>query len=173
MTEGLDHDGSAQKITRVSIFLVLIDMGQVLRTITNAQYGWSPDSSDAMAWVDIVFVITELLEKVIPRIVFFLVAVVLIIGALADTFYVARIFKHGNVRNMLPVKILRLLVGAIVTTLFTTVLEWVLYPMECLLENEFAGHTHTDHSNPGHKSLSELLHGEMAPCQPFATPEIA
>eukprot|EP00961_Rhodomonas_salina_P005200 70224-Rhodomonas_salina.1 len=28
MTEGLDHDGSAQK-TRVSIFLVLIDMGQV------------------------------------------------------------------------------------------------------------------------------------------------
>jgi hypothetical protein len=46
------------------------------------------------------------------------------------------------------VQVLRLLVATIATTLFTTALEWLLYPLDC----------HADD-----KTMSEWIHGPAPP----------
>eukprot|EP00961_Rhodomonas_salina_P020260 271959-Rhodomonas_salina.2 len=53
--------------------------------------------------------------------------------------------REGNLKIIWPLKVLRFMVGTIVTTVFSTALEWLIYPVDCEAD------LHT---------LTKLLHGE-------------
>ncbi|KAJ1482504.1 hypothetical protein T484DRAFT_1803840 [Baffinella frigidus] len=130
MTEGADQaDGS--KI--FSMLLLTIDM------------------------FDLVAVLTDLLREWVPYMCFYVLAVVLVIAAITDAIYVVKLFSDGVLTIIWPLKVLRLMVASIVTIVFTTVLDWLLYPVDCSADAA---------------SLSAWLHGEGSACTPFGMPEI-
>jgi len=69
---------------------------------------------------------------IFPPWAFYLFGVALVIVALADTAYVTVLFARGHVEKMWPVKLLVAMVEALVTTTFSTVFGWVLFPFACL-----------------------------------------
>ena len=98
------------------------------------------------------------LKDLIPPITFFVMAHILVLVAVADTIYVARLFQKGNLQKLWPVQILRFLVSgnpnahpdlrhvhimtdwhatshcgklALVRTFFTSILGWLLLPCDC------------------------------------------
>ena len=131
---------------------------QVTRVMTSQEYGWTPATQEAISWCDIIYVITSLCTRVVPRWTFFILAVVLVSVAVGDTWYVARLFQNGAVQKMWPVKLLRFSVAGIVTILFSSVIKWLLIPIDCLVSKD--------------RSLSSYFHGEGAPCTPWTMPEI-
>jgi len=94
----------------------------------------------------------------VPRYTFFVLAFVIVSSALVESAYVARLFEDGNVQKMWPVKILRYLVLAIVTTLFSSIMEWLLIPLMCLASEEY--------------NFSEVIHGPGEDCNPWQFPEV-
>eukprot|EP00286_Rhodomonas_abbreviata_P001214 CAMPEP_0181288294 /NCGR_PEP_ID=MMETSP1101-20121128/256_1 /TAXON_ID=46948 /ORGANISM="Rhodomonas abbreviata, Strain Caron Lab Isolate" /LENGTH=1714 /DNA_ID=CAMNT_0023392407 /DNA_START=283 /DNA_END=5427 /DNA_ORIENTATION=- len=140
-------------------FLFWIDLGQVLRVMTSPGYGWSPETYNLMKKIDLVYVLADLVSRVMPRYSLFILASLLVMFALADTAFVAKLFRGGGkVQTMWPVKLLKFLVATIVTTLFSSVTKWLLIPLECLVSSE--------------ASLSQALHGDEAPCTPWLYPEV-
>eukprot|EP00961_Rhodomonas_salina_P040970 550955-Rhodomonas_salina.1 len=95
---------------------------------------------------------------VVPRYAFFILAFVVVAFALVETIIVARIFEAGSVKQMWPVKVLRFLVVVMVTTLFSSLVKWLLIPLSCLVSDE--------------ASFSEAIHGDGTDCGPFRFPEI-
>lgn len=142
-----------------TLFLFWIDLGQVLRVMCLPVYGWSHQSYDLMKNLDLVYVLATFVSKVIPRYSLFILAQFLVLLALGDAFYAAKLFKSGSkVNTMWPIKLLRFLVGSVVTILFSSVLKWLIIPIDCQVSAE--------------KSLSSYFHGDDAPCTPWATPEL-
>jgi hypothetical protein len=88
----------------------------------------------------------------------------LVLVAVLDTAYVGFLFNQGRVDTLWPVKLLRVLVTALVTTFYPNMLEFVIFPFLCYI-------THHTREN-----LSWLMHnpgpGAMPVCEPFSTPEV-
>ncbi len=64
-------------------------------------------------------------QTVIPEWIFYSLAVLLAIGAIANALYVMRLFRAGQVKILWPLKILRFIVASVVTVLFTTVRKFL------------------------------------------------
>jgi hypothetical protein len=85
----------------------------------------------------------------------------LVLVAVIDTAYVGWLFNQGRVDTLWPVKLLRVLVTALVTTFYPNMLEFVIFPLLCYI-------THHTREN-----LSWLLQNDAVPiCEPFSTPEV-
>eukprot|EP00961_Rhodomonas_salina_P075439 1012490-Rhodomonas_salina.2 len=158
MMEGLELE-FREIAWRKTILLFFIDFFQLLRILTLPVFGWSAKTSGLLEKFDVVYDFTLLGSMVVPRYSFFILAFVLVFFALAETAFVARIFEKGSVKQMWPVKVLRLLVVVMVTTLFSSLVKWLLIPLGCLVSDE--------------DSFSVELHGEGTSCDPFRFPEIA
>ena len=61
-----------------------------------------------------------------PRYTLFILAFLLVTTALVDTVIVVRLFRAGEVTQLVPVKLLRSLVGLAVVLLFSSVINWHL-----------------------------------------------
>lgn len=143
---------------RKTCLLFFIDFFQLLRILTRPSFGWSERTSGLVEKFDVVYVFTLLGSSVVPHYSFFILASVLVTFALIETAYVARIFEKGVVNQMWPVKVLKFLVVVMVTTLFSSLLKWLLIPLSCLSSDQF--------------SFSEEIHGKGTSCNPFRFPEI-
>mmetsp|Transcript_64872 Transcript_64872/g.159688 ORF Transcript_64872/g.159688 Transcript_64872/m.159688 type:complete len:1424 (+) Transcript_64872:141-4412(+) len=142
-----------------TVFLLYVDVGQVLRVMTSTMYGWSTETAQFIRMFDLVWLVTDIVEKLgVPRFAYFAAAACVVLVALADTVYVAVIFSAGHVQKLWPVKLLKFLVASLVTILFSTLIKLVLIPIECLAE--------------GSNSFSEMFKGESAVCAPWAFPQI-
>eukprot|EP00961_Rhodomonas_salina_P248459 3357949-Rhodomonas_salina.1 len=130
----------------------------LLRILTLPAFGWASRTSGLIEKFDVVYDVTLLGSMVVPRYSFFILAFVVVAFALAETIFVARIFEAGSVKQMWPVKVLRFLVVMMVTTLFSSLVKWLLIPLSCLVSDE--------------ASFSEAIHGEGTACDPFRLPEI-
>eukprot|EP00961_Rhodomonas_salina_P157542 2121369-Rhodomonas_salina.2 len=97
MTEGVVFDAGPAVIRKV-IFLLFIDVLQVLRVMCSFRYGWTPDTTQ-------IFKDTDLVAKLIPRYSFFILAAILVLVALMDSYYVVKLFAAGHVQTMWPVKV--------------------------------------------------------------------
>ena len=137
--------------------LLALDWLQVVRVLGNVRYGWSVESQAFLRWFDLVAVLTDQLRRWVPYICFYVLAVVLVIAAITDAMYVVKLFHDGVVTTIWPLKVLRLMVASIVTIVFTTVLDWLLYPVDCSTDA---------------MSLPAWLHGLGTECTPFGMPEI-
>eukprot|EP00290_Baffinella_frigidus_P018838 CAMPEP_0180198638 /NCGR_PEP_ID=MMETSP0987-20121128/5287_1 /TAXON_ID=697907 /ORGANISM="non described non described, Strain CCMP2293" /LENGTH=480 /DNA_ID=CAMNT_0022153679 /DNA_START=127 /DNA_END=1566 /DNA_ORIENTATION=+ len=155
MTEGADGANDASKI--FSMLLLVIDGVQVVRVVGNIRYGWTVQSQDFLRWLDLVAVITDQLRRFVPYVCFYVLAVVLVIAAITDAMYVMKLFRDGVLTIIWPLKVLRIMVASIVTIVFSTVLEWLLYPVDCSADA---------------RSLAQWLHGNGVVCAPFGTPDI-
>eukprot|EP00961_Rhodomonas_salina_P190685 2573010-Rhodomonas_salina.1 len=120
--------------------------------------GWNTATYNVAKHVDMVYNVTALLSLLVNRIAFFGLAFLMVVFAVADAFYCAWLFKAGDINKILPIKALRFMVAVVVTTLFSSVMKWLLIPLECLVTEEF--------------NFSENFHGEGTPCNPWAAPEI-
>jgi len=158
MTEGVLWDNTPA-MRRKTFFIMAIDYLQVQRILTAQRYGWTEATTNVVKNTDIVYLCTSLISQVIPRYSLFIVASLLVLGTLADTFYAAHLFKTGSIDRMWPLKLLRLLVATMVTTAFSSVIKWLLIPTDCLVSLERP--TFSEEIDPG---------GDQ--CNPFAMPAI-
>lgn len=157
MTEAVGPPSSTAFLKTVLLFW--LDLGQVLRVLASPKYGWSDATYDLIKHVDAIFVIADLIASVLPRYSLWIFAALLVSVAFADTAYAAKIFKGGEkIKTMWPVKLLKFLVVTVVTTLYSSVLKWLLIPIDCLVSKE--------------ESMSVALHGAGSPCQPWVFPDI-
>jgi len=149
MTEGLAHDCSPQ-IQRKVYFLLMVDVLQVIRVMTSEVTGWTAATTSVVSWSDIVYIFSNLTSRVVPRYTvlptaqmtlprgklrllppltsrsfaqmqLYILGVVLVTVAIADTWYVGRLFQKGSIQKLWPVKLLRFLVAGVVTVLFASV----------------------------------------------------
>ncbi|KAJ1484657.1 hypothetical protein T484DRAFT_2494081 [Baffinella frigidus] len=155
LTEGADGSNDGSKV--FSMLLLTIDMLQVVRTLGTIRFGWTVESQALLRWFDLIALITDQLRRWVPYVCFYVLAVVLVIAAMADAIYVVKLFRDGVLAVIWPLRVLRLLVASIVTIVFTTVLDWLLYPVDCSAEP---------------MSLAAWFHGNGSACTPFGIPEI-
>jgi len=159
MTETADSASPTSFAVYKAMFLVYVDFGQVLRVFSTPIFGWSVATSDVLRYFDLVWLISAQMERAIPRYIFFAFATGLVVTALSDALYVCIIFSGGKIQQLWPVKLLKFLVATIVTILFSTLVKWVLIPIECLV-------------SPSRPSLTEVFHGPDGVCNPWNFPEI-
>eukprot|EP00290_Baffinella_frigidus_P054107 CAMPEP_0180344272 /NCGR_PEP_ID=MMETSP0989-20121125/2727_1 /TAXON_ID=697907 /ORGANISM="non described non described, Strain CCMP2293" /LENGTH=1137 /DNA_ID=CAMNT_0022333277 /DNA_START=22 /DNA_END=3432 /DNA_ORIENTATION=- len=158
MTEGLAYD-TTKLAERKVYFLLFVDVLQVLRAMSSAVYGWTAETKQVVSFSDIVFIFSYLVSTAVPRYTLYILAMFLVLIAIVVTWYVGKLFESGAINKLWPVKLLRFMVASIVTIYFSSVIKWMLIPIDCLVE-----------SSPG--SFSASIHGEGAPCTPFAMPEV-
>lgn len=159
MTEGDFPSGGTWKF-RFTVALLLIDFLQVLRSLAVSTFLWSDYSISIMRSVDLVSLFFHTVQQIIPEWVFFGFAMLVAIGGIINAGYVMKVFRAGDVKIIWPLKILRMLVASIVTVFFTTVLEFLIYPVRCM------DISHED-------NFSSVLHGSARPCNPWDVPEIS
>jgi len=116
-------------------------------------------SNDVVRNADVVWVLSDLFARFFNRYSLFIIAAFLVLVALTDTLYVGWLFKTGRIDRMWPIKTMRFLVSTLVTTLFSSVIKWLMIPIDCYVSTD--------------KSLSEEIRGDGAPCTPFSVPEVA
>eukprot|EP00961_Rhodomonas_salina_P243791 3294126-Rhodomonas_salina.1 len=79
------------------VFLFVIDMLQVLRTLLTTTYGWSLDTFRFARWFDAVHVTGDMLiPAAIPRVSLFIGAFLLVFVAVSDALYCSSIFRAGE-----------------------------------------------------------------------------
>ncbi|KAJ1493171.1 hypothetical protein T484DRAFT_1769398 [Baffinella frigidus] len=110
-------------------FLLFVDVLQLLRIMTTPMYGWALDTQQIMNYTDLVWVFTWLSGKVVPRYTFFIVGVILVSIAVADTWYVTHLFQQGGIQKLWPVKLLRFIVATVVTVFFNSLVKWLMVPL--------------------------------------------
>jgi len=159
MTETSDSASPTTFAVYKAMFLVYVDFGQVLRVMSTPIFGWSVATSDVLRYFDLVWLISAQMERAIPRYIFFAFATGLVVTALSDALYVCVIFSGGKIQQLWPVKLLKVLVATTVTILFSTLVKWVLIPIECLV-------------SPSRPSLTEVFHGPDGVCNPWNFPEV-
>ncbi len=99
--------------------------------------------------------------EVIPPWVFFGISSSLVLVAIIDTAYVGWLFNQGRVDTLWPVRLLRVLVTALVTTFYPSMLEFVIFPLLCYISH----HTR--------ENLTWLIQKDATPvCEPFSLPQV-
>jgi len=96
----------------------------------------------------------------LPRFSLFIAAVILSLAMLAAVAWSSQLFKSGDIADKNVVMILRLVVSIFCSVLFTSILNFLLIPLDCLKPNEME------------RSFSEELMGAGRECTPFAMPEV-
>ena len=140
--------------------LILIEMMQVMRMITQQEFGWTRYSVDIVSNGDLIQVLENLAVLAIPRYIFFAFALIQVVGLLALAWYIAEQNLIVSVEKWYIVKVLRSMWTITVYVLFTATLNWVIMPIDCYLFSD-------------KKSISNYLHvvpGET--CNAFHMPEI-
>lgn len=142
-----------------TLFLFWIDIAQVIRVLCSPVYGWSAESYHFIKHVDLVYDFASLVSRIAPRYTLFCLSSFLVLLALGDTALAGRQFRNSaKVTMMWPIKLLKLLVNTTVTILFSSVLKWLLMPVDCLVSKE--------------ASISSYLHDEEGLCSPWDFPDV-
>jgi hypothetical protein len=108
--------------------------------------------SSRVAWM--VFVLTQIWD-VVPPWAFFITSALLIFAAILIGTYVGWLYKHGRVHTLWPVKLLRFTISLVVTTFYSNVLQFAIFPVNCYTSSELRD------------NLTWLLQSSSA-CAPFA-----
>eukprot|EP00961_Rhodomonas_salina_P281725 3806804-Rhodomonas_salina.1 len=77
MNEGMDSDSDGWK-RRGAVLLMIVELGQVTRAVCMEQFGWSKLSATVMSYTDVVWIFTDLAQRVLPRSLFFYIALFLV-----------------------------------------------------------------------------------------------
>lgn len=140
------------------MLLILVDAAQVLRLVLQPVYGWSKATYSVARFCDVVFIFTWGWAHVIPWMTFFVLAFLLTSSALVNSVIVARLFRTATVHlQQGPIKLLWRMVTIIVYVLFSSIIQWLLIPIDC---------------HNGELSLSAAIHGLDAVCDPWRVPEL-
>jgi hypothetical protein len=103
---------------------------------------------------------TTQIREVVPPWAFFIASALLIFFIILDALYVGWLYKNGRVHTMWPVKLLRFLVTLLITTLYSNVLQFAIFPVNCFISTDEAD------------NITWLLNRSKA-CTPFGAPQIA
>lgn len=105
---------------RNTVLLLMVDALQVLRVVLQPVFGWNSTTYDVAKFCDIVYIFTWGWTHIVPRLTFFVIAFCLVSAAIGDALLVARVFnKVVDHRGLGPIKLLRFMVGLVVTLLFS------------------------------------------------------
>jgi len=153
-------DGSNQNLRATrrawGLFTITIELLQVVRVITQPGYGWTDETQSTSHWFDLVAVVRDQVRQWVPFVCFYILAALLVIVAVFDSVFIIKMTRDGVLNGVWPLKILRFLVATILTTLFTTTLEWLLYPLDCRLDEV---------------NMAYWLHGGSSACVPWEMPD--
>ncbi|KAJ1484622.1 hypothetical protein T484DRAFT_2492966 [Baffinella frigidus] len=127
ITQGAEQDVGSRVWSLLSL---TVEMLQVVRVITHVTYGWTHASQAMARWFDLVAVVVDQVRQWVPDLYFYILACVLVVVASADSVLITKMTRDG-VLAVWPLKVMRFLVATIVTTLFSTTLEFLLHPLDC------------------------------------------
>ena len=124
-----------------SAITFLIDVLQVWRVLMQPAFGWTVDTYNVAKYCDIVYVVSWLISMPLPRYALFVLAVVLSVALLGVVGWGTQTLKSGDLANKNHATMLRFVTHIFCYVLFTSVINWLLIPVECTQPNQVC---HTD-----------------------------
>ena len=111
--------------------IFLVDMIQLWRVLMQPAFGWTVETYNVAKYCDIVYVGSWLISMPLPRYALFLLAVVLSLALLGAVGWGSQTIKSGDLLNKNHAAMLRLVVYIFCHVLFTSIISWLLIPVEC------------------------------------------
>ena len=154
------HDRSAPAPFALEALTFLVDYMQVWRVLMQPAFGWTESTYRVVKFGDVVYVASWLVALPLPRYALFVAAALVTLTMLGVVALSAQMLKSGDLSDKKLVSALRVMVGLFCNVAFTSILQFLLIPVDCTQPNQTE------------ISFLEEIRGADAECEPFQSPEV-
>ena len=132
----LAHDRTQTAPLVVEALTFLVDYMQVWRVLMQPAFGWTNTTYGVVKFGDFVYVVSWLVALPLPRYALFVAAALVTVVMLGVVALSAQMLKSGDISDKKLVSALRVMIGLFCNVALTSILQFLLIPVDCKQPNQ-------------------------------------